>query len=128
MVIQARWTVDRPRSTCVVSLTVHPDLRILSDEGLATPDGLLSASLAASATLRMARFARRARLDIRAVQVEVSHARSQSGRMLTMAISAVGSLTNRQQQGLLRVADRCPVHKALTGRFRVVILERFPGA
>jgi putative redox protein len=128
MVIQARWTVDRPRSTCVVNLTVHPNLRIVLGEGLATPDDLLSASLAASATLRMARFARRARLDIRAVQVEVSHARSQSGRLLTMAILAVGSLTNRQQLSLLRVADRCPVHKALTGRFRVVILERFRSA
>jgi uncharacterized OsmC-like protein len=128
IVIQACWTADQPATAAVVSTESQGQAVILTPGRFSTPDDLLNASLAVSATLRMAKFVKRAKLSVSVLKAEVAQVHTQSGRLLTMAIVAIGTLTNRQQEALRCAANRCLVHKALTGGIRVVILERLSSA
>lgn len=84
-----------------------------------TPHELLDSALASCTVLTLQLYARRKEYPLEGIQVQVE--RSQEGSVYHMRrrIDLTGSLTPAQRQDLLRVANACPIHKALTGTFEI---------
>ncbi len=112
---------------------------LLADEPVAvggsdlgpTPYDLLSAALAACTTMTLKMYAAHKKLDLRSTTVRVTHGKihaedcvdceSTEGRIdqFRRRISLDGDLTPQQEQRLLEIADRCPVHKTLHGEIKI---------
>lgn len=126
MTIQARWTAGTAPGANIIRFKPEQGFELLGNGGFATPQSLFNASLATSAVLRMARYGRRARLEIQSLQAEVSLTRMPAGVVLTMAICIAGRLSGRQRQALLRAAELCPISKVVCGKISVITLEGTP--
>jgi putative redox protein len=91
-----------------------------------TPYDLLAASLGACTSMTIAYFARRNDWPLESVVVHVRHSKVHAADCaacdtrerridrLDRRIELTGPLTDAQRQELLRIADRCPVHRTLT--------------
>ena len=96
-----------------------------------SPYGLLSAALASCTTMTLKMYASMKKLDLRSVSVNVTHEKvhaedcadceSEGGKIDTFyrELSFEGDLTDAQQQRLLEIADKCPVHKTLHSEVKV---------
>jgi putative redox protein len=96
-----------------------------------TPYDLLGAALASCTVMTLNYFARREDLPLEQVEVSVAHDRihaedcqtceKTSGKIdrFTRDISVRGDLDDAQRDLLLKIADRCPVHKTLENEITV---------
>ncbi len=96
-----------------------------------SPYGLLSAALAACTTMTLKMYATHKKLDLESVTVTVEHEKihatdcedceAQGGKvdLFRRSVSFEGNLTVEQQQRLLEIADKCPVHRTLHGEIKV---------
>ena len=113
-----RWIADEPRR--VGGANTGPD-----------PYELLLASLGACTAMTLRMYATRKALPLERVRVRLSHAREHEADcegcedgsrrldVLTREIELVGELDDGQRAALLRIADRCPVHRTLEGEIEV---------
>ena len=95
-----------------------------SDTG-PSPGRLLAASLASCTAVTMEMYAERKGWDLDPVEVEVDA--TYDGHVPTefaVTVRLPASLDEEQRERLLRVASKCPVHKALTGETTVSISDR----
>jgi uncharacterized OsmC-like protein/alpha/beta superfamily hydrolase len=96
-----------------------------------TPYDLLSAALASCTSMTLRMYASLKKITLRSVTVAVRHDRvhaedckdceSATGNIgeFQRMISLDGELTDEQQQRLLEIADRCPVHKTLSNEIKI---------
>jgi putative redox protein len=56
---------------------------------------------------------------LRAVEVELSAGTRDDGWAVKRSIRLEGELTDEQRSKLLEIANKCPVHKTLTGRIEI---------
>jgi uncharacterized OsmC-like protein/alpha/beta superfamily hydrolase len=96
-----------------------------------TPYDLLAAALAACTSMTLRMYANLKKLSLRSVTVAVSHGRihaedckdcdSTAGNIheLQRVITFDGDLSEEQQQRMLEIADRCPVHKTLENEIKI---------
>ncbi|NNJ64219.1 MAG: OsmC family protein [Xanthomonadales bacterium] len=96
-----------------------------------SPYDLLSAALASCTVMTLNMYARRKRLPVESVRVDVQHGKihardcmdceSDSGKIdhFDRVIRIDGDLTPEQRQRLLEIADRCPVHRSLHGEIKI---------
>ena len=96
-----------------------------------SPYGFLSAALASCTTMTLKMYASFKKLDLESTTVRVSHRKvhaedcadceSTDGKIdeFRREISFTGKLTPEQEQRLLEIADRCPVHRTLHGEVKV---------
>lgn len=91
------------------------------------PHELLLSSLGACTSITMQMFAKRRGWDLTEVSIELSEEKvddpQQPGKQIskiTREIAVKGNLTAEQIDGLRAVADKCPIHKLLTGSKEVV--------
>lgn len=95
-----------------------------SDAGPA-PYDLLMAALGACTSMTLRMYAERRNLPLRQVTVEVSHEKisveGQAAKVDRFArrIAVEGDLTDEQRQKLLEIANKCPVHRTLSGSARI---------
>jgi putative redox protein len=100
--------------------------RFVADEPVAlggldlgpTPHDLVAAGLAACTSQTLRLYARRKGWDLGPVEVQVTHRRDisvQPSEIFERVIVLGGVLDEEQRQRLLEIAERCPVHKLLTG-------------
>ncbi len=84
------------------------------------PHDLLDASLGACTALTVLMVARRKAMPLEDVEVRISHTEASGLYTLTRQVRFIGPLTPEQREYLLGIANKCPIHKALHGRFEVV--------
>lgn len=96
-----------------------------------TPYQLVAAGLGACTSMTIRLYARQKKIPLEHVQVDVSHTKvhaqdcasceQESGKVdqFLRQITLTGNLTPEQQQRLLEIADRCPVHRTLEGKIDI---------
>jgi uncharacterized OsmC-like protein len=125
---RAYISTDGNGFVCTLGVRGNPRIEIKPGAGRSAADELLNAALAVSVIARLRTYARRARLPIIAVKIDVSHATTRTGRLLTIAICIKGELTTRQHQRLLQVAANCPLHQLLTAKnVRIITIDTLRG-
>ncbi|MFP6847106.1 MAG: OsmC family protein [Pseudomonas sp.] len=99
--------------------TLHSDVSVeLGGEGSAPdPHDLFDAALGACKALTLALYAKQRGLPLEGLDVTLSRDNSQERQGvygLTVELTLHGALDEAQRQQLLRVADKCPIHKLMT--------------
>lgn len=143
-------TAPRPSAQVVVAETTQGKFlnhvvtgshRFLADEPVSvggfdagpSPYDLLAAALGACTSMTLRMYADRKQLPLDRVTVEVSHDKvhpadaetadgDTSGRIdqFTRVLHLEGELDDEQRRSLMRIADRCPVHRTLEQSSRIV--------
>ncbi|MBI3230187.1 MAG: OsmC family protein, partial [Burkholderiales bacterium] len=85
-----------------------------------SPHDLLDAALASCTVLTLQVYSKRKQYPLQAAHVEVTHTETPSGYQLKRVLRLTGELSQEQITDLLRVANVCPIHKALHKQFEVV--------
>lgn len=83
------------------------------------PHELLDSALGACTALTVLMVGRRKQWPLEDVQVRISHTEADGLYTLNREIRLVGELSAEQRDYLLGIANKCPIHKALHGRFEV---------
>jgi len=83
------------------------------------PHDLLAAALAACTALTVTMYARRKGMALDDVKVRIEHGQKEGAYALRRHIEFVGALDVDQKARLLDIANKCPVHKTLTGTIRI---------
>lgn len=99
--------------------TLHSDVPVeLGGEGAGPePHDLFDAALGACKALTLALYARQRGLPLEGLDVQVrrdDNEERQGIYRLAVELTLHGDLDDAQRQQLLRVADKCPVHKLMT--------------
>ncbi|MGB4074786.1 OsmC family protein [Pseudomonas sp.] len=99
--------------------TLHSDVSVeLGGEGSAPePHDLFDAALGACKALTLALYAKQKGLPLDGLDVRLNRDDSQERQgiyRLNVELSLHGALDDAQRQQLLRIADKCPVHKLMT--------------
>jgi len=89
-----------------------------SDTG-AAPHELLLSALGACTSMTLRLYAERKGWTLRRVQVTLTGAPADGKYGITRQITMDGDLDAEQRQRLLEIADKCPVHRTLTGEVAV---------
>jgi putative redox protein len=83
------------------------------------PHELLDAALASCTALTLNLYARRKGMRLANVEVEVDHVESDGLYRIRRDIRLRGELTEDERNRLLAIANKCPVHRTLSGRFDI---------
>jgi putative redox protein len=90
------------------------------DDAGFTPHDLLASSLGACTALTLNMYAQRKGIDLQKVDVTVEHADKDGGYVFNRHLTFHGNLTDEQKTSLLGIADKCPIHKILSGKIEIV--------
>lgn len=83
------------------------------------PHDLLAAALAACTTLTVTMYARRKGMPLDDVRVRIDHGPKDGGYAFQRHIEYVGALGPEERRRLTEIANKCPVHKTLSGTIRI---------
>jgi putative redox protein len=90
------------------------------------PHDLLAAALAACTALTVTMYAKRKGWPLDDIDVRIEHGKVEQAYVLTRRIAYIGNLSAEQRGMLTAVANKCPVHKTLSGEIRIVTEEVSP--
>ncbi|MDP9139412.1 MAG: OsmC family protein [Pseudomonadota bacterium] len=88
------------------------------DAGL-TPHDLLDAALGSCTALTLTLVARRKQMPLTDVRVEITNESQDGIYRMHRRIELIGDLSDEQKTYLLGIANKCPVHKILSGKFEI---------
>ena len=83
------------------------------------PHELLDAALAACTALTVTMVAQRKKIPLQDLKVQITHVEADGLYQLTRRLEFIGALTDEQKAYLTGIANKCPIHKALSGRFEI---------
>lgn len=103
------------------------DLQLLSDATLdqggsgtgPNPHEYLGAALAACTSMTLKMYATRKALQLENVIVTVDIERSDEIEKFTRDIQLIGNLSVEEKDRLIEIANKCPIHKALSGQIQI---------
>ncbi len=84
------------------------------------PHDLIDAALASCTALTLHLYARRKGWALVDAIVRVSHDEREGVYSMRRDIKLIGTLSADERARLLEIAEKCPVHRTLTGSFRIV--------
>ena len=87
------------------------------------PHDLLAASLGACTALTVTMYAKRKEWDLQDIVVSIQHGQQGDTYVLTRRIQYIGNLSTEEKQRLTEIANKCPVHKTLSGKINIVTEE-----
>jgi putative redox protein len=99
----------------------HADLSVGSGGGGQDPDPheLLDSALAACTMLTLQLYAKRKAYPLESVQVRIEREEGGGTYRMQRHVTVSGALSEQQRADLLRVANVCPIHKALHNKFEI---------
>jgi putative redox protein len=83
------------------------------------PHDLLDAALGACTALTLKLYATRKEWPLENADVVITHEESPGHYRLNRSITLLGPLTEEQRSRLLEIANKCPIHKVLTGEISI---------
>ncbi|MDN4058656.1 OsmC family protein [Massilia sp. YIM B02769] len=83
------------------------------------PHDLLAAALAACTTLTVNLYAKRKGWKLDDVLVSVQHGQEGAAYGFQRSIRLLGDLSGEERERLLDIANKCPVHKTLSGQIAI---------
>jgi putative redox protein len=89
------------------------------DDAGPAPHELLLAALGSCTSMTVKMYADRKGWPLRSVEVRVSAARASDGFDIRRELRFDGELDAEQRERLLEIANKCPVHKTLSGTIRI---------
>ena len=99
------------------------------DLGL-TPHDVYDSALGACKAMTVLWYANRKQIPVEDIRVTVDRddsAERQGVYRLRVTLALSGALSDAQRQELLKVAEKCPVHKLMTAATTEVVTELAPG-
>ncbi|MDO9420219.1 MAG: OsmC family protein [Herminiimonas sp.] len=90
------------------------------DDAGFVPHDLLAAALGACTAVTLNMYAGRKELPLEKVDVSVIAAEQDGAYVFTRTLTYYGDLNAEQKESLNKIADKCPVHKALSGDIKIV--------
>jgi putative redox protein len=101
------------------TLTADEPREAGGDDAGPAPHEWLLAGLGACTSMTLQLYAARKGWPLESVEVEVSGAHVDGALVLTRHVRVAGALSAEQHERLLEIANKCPVHKSLTGPIRI---------
>lgn len=90
------------------------------DDLAASPHELLEAALAACTVITVRMYAERKQIPLKNTHVQVKIVREVPGEAtIAREVRFEGELSAEQRQRLLEIANKCPLHKLLTGKIDI---------
>jgi putative redox protein len=83
------------------------------------PHDLLDSALVACTILTLQLYAKRKQYPLESVEVSLTHDEGGGSYRMNRKVAMTGALDAQQRADLLRVANACPIHKALQSRFEI---------
>jgi putative redox protein len=83
------------------------------------PHSLLDAALGACTALTLTMVARRKQIPLTDAHVTITHTEDQGVYHLQRQIELIGELSEEQRVYLLGIANKCPIHKVLSGKIEI---------
>ncbi|PSB30323.1 OsmC family protein [Stenomitos frigidus] len=105
--------------TANVQLTADEPLESGGDGAGLAPFEFILAGLGACTAMTVKMYAERKGWPLTHVVVELMHQKVNDRHQLLAQLHLKGDLTQDQQQRLLEIADRCPVHRLLTSEIEI---------
>lgn len=101
--------------------------QVISDEPVSVggddqgpgPTELLQAALGSCTAITVTMVAQRKQMPLKDVRVQVSMEKTADATRFHREIEFVGDLTAEQREYLLGIANKCPVHKILSGKIEI---------
>ena len=84
------------------------------------PHELLDAALASCTARTLTLYARHKGIGLAALEVEVDHEESGGVYRIRRDIRITGEISAEQRTRMLEIANKCPVHRTLSGSFEIV--------
>lgn len=87
-----------------------------------TPMELMLAALGSCTSITMRMYARRKGWPLDTLRLKLTHEFPEANQPVTRIVKTItieGDLSDEQRQRLLEIADRCPVHRVLTGELEI---------
>lgn len=89
------------------------------DDAGPDPHALLGAALGSCTALTLQMYAKRKNWPLHDVQVRMDESRADGTTTLIRRITLVGELDGSQREQLLAIANKCPIHRILSGKIAI---------
>lgn len=90
------------------------------DDAGFVPHDLLAAALGACTAVTLNMYAGRKELPLEKVDVSVTASEQDGAYVFNRTLTYFGDLNAEQKESLNKIADKCPVHKALAGEIKII--------
>ncbi|QYY29695.1 OsmC family protein [Cupriavidus pinatubonensis] len=124
MTIQATWQPSQDNTLCNLTngqarWQADLDDTAGGDPQYPSPHDLLDSALAACTVLTLQLYAKRKGYAVDGIHASVSHEETSGHYAMKREVRVTGNLEPKVLEDLLRVANKCPVHKSLSAEIAI---------